>query len=75
MADPADVAGDTIEVCHADALRRQIGKSAPELQPAWSEWDGKHCVEPDCGAVIPKARAAANRCRCVECQERLEMGR
>lgn len=72
MADPADIAGAAIEACQDDAHRRQIGKSAPERQPGWEQWDGKHCVEEDCGAVIPKARAAQNRCRCVECQERLE---
>ncbi len=69
MADPADIANDTLETCLADAQRRALGKSAPESHP---DFDGKHCVEEDCGVVMPPGRLALGRVRCVECQHRLE---
>lgn len=72
MADPADIAGDTLEVCLADAEQRARGKSAPEAQPNYAEWDHKHCVEEDCGVELPQARIDAKRCRCIDCQTILE---
>lgn len=69
MADPADIAAETIEACTADAHRRQIGKSGPESHP---DFDGVHCVEDDCGVVIPKLRLDMGRVRCVDCQALLE---
>ena len=72
MADVADVAGETIETCLADAQRRALGRSAPESHP---DFDGVHCVEQDCGAEIPEARIVLGKVRCVECQQRLERGR
>ena len=63
VADPADIAANTIEVCLADAERRARGKSAYETHP---DFDGFHCVE--CEAVIPPQRLRLGRVRCVDCQ-------
>lgn len=41
----------------------------PEKHP---DFDGKHCVEEDCGVEIPQKRLAHGRVRCVDCQERIE---
>lgn len=70
--DAADVAANTIEVCQADAMRRALGKSGPESHP---DFDGVHCVEPDCEIEIPTARLALGKVRCVDCQELLEKGK
>ena len=69
MADLADLAGDTIEVCLKDAEVRARGKSAPEFD---SRFDGRHCVEEDCEVEIPTARLNMGKVRCVECQALLE---
>ena len=74
MADHADIAGDTVEVCQADAERRARGRSDPTKQKDWALWDGIHCVEPDCEIELPEARAALCRIRCVDCQVLLEKG-
>ena len=70
MADHADIATATVETCQADAERRQRGKSAPENQPGYTEFDGYHCV--DCGAEVPTLRLRWGRIRCVDCQKFLE---
>jgi RNA polymerase-binding transcription factor DksA len=72
MADPADIAADTVEACQADAERRARGKSGPEHD---SRFDGLHCVEEDCGVEIPRERLNALKVRCVDCQARLEKRR
>ena len=69
MADAADIAGETLEACQADAERRARGRSAPEQHP---DFDGENCVEEDCGVAIPPARLALGKVRCIECQERKE---
>ena len=69
MADPADIANDTLEVCQADAERRARGKSAPESHP---DFDGIHCVQEECGVEIPAGRLALGKVRCRDCQELLE---
>lgn len=68
--DHADIAGETIETCQADAERRARGKSAPETHP---DFDGAHCV--DCEEEIPPGRLALKKVRCVECQSLLEKRR
>ena len=70
MADPVDKANDTVETCTAEAEARARGKSAPEHDPSF---DGTHCIEDDCGAVIPPARLALGRIRCVDCQRLTEV--
>lgn len=69
MADAADIAASTIETCTAEAERRARGKSGPESDP---RFDGKHCVEADCGLEIPAARLNVGKVRCVDCQTLLE---
>ena len=69
MADIADLAGEAIEACIEDAQRRALGRSAPETHP---DFDGEHCIEPECGVVIPTGRLALGRVRCVECQHLIE---
>jgi len=54
----------------ADALRRGLGKSAPELQPDFADSDGTHCF--DCGSDLPPERIENERVRCAECQAQLE---
>ena len=70
MADIADIAGEGIEACLADAERRARGKSAPERHP---DFDGEHCV--DCEESILAGRLALGKVRCVECQQVLEKRR
>lgn len=67
MADHADIAGETVDYCTAEAERRARGKSGPESHP---DFDGSHCV--DCEEDIPAKRLALKKVRCVECQARLE---
>lgn len=69
MADLIDVATASVEVCQAEAERRARGKSAPEFHP---EFDGVHCVEPDCGVEIPPGRLALGKVRCIDCQRLIE---
>jgi len=70
--DPADIAGETIDICTADALRRQLGKSAPEFD---ARFDGSRCVEPDCGVALPIERLNLGKVRCVDCQSLAERRR
>jgi hypothetical protein len=70
--DHADIAGNTIEVCQAEAERRARGKSGPEYHP---DFDGMHCVEELCGLPIPPARLALGKIRCIDCQELRERGK
>ena len=72
MADPADIAGETIVACIQDALARARGKSAPEHD---ARFDGAHCVEEDCGVSLPRERLNMGRVRCVDCQALAERRR
>jgi phage/conjugal plasmid C-4 type zinc finger TraR family protein len=69
-ADESDRASAIEAAFNADALRDARRKTQPETHP---DFDGKHCVE--CGEIIPKARLALGRVRCVECQSVLERHR
>ena len=69
MADIADKADGAIEACTEDAVRRAVGKSAPEFD---ARFDGVHCVEDECGVTIPLARRAMGKVRCIDCQTRRE---
>lgn len=60
--DHADIAGDTIEYCQADALRRQLGRG--KVRDA--RYDGVHCVE--CDEEIPEARRKTEAVTCIDCQ-------
>ncbi len=68
--DIADIANDRAELILERALRAQVGKSAPETHP---DFNGKDCV--DCEELIPPARLALGKVRCVECQGILERRR
>jgi RNA polymerase-binding transcription factor DksA len=72
MADPADIAGETIVVCIQEAVARVRGKSAPEHD---ARFDGAHCVEEDCGVALPRERLNLGRVRCVDCQALAERRR
>ncbi len=70
MADLADNADLPIALFQAAAESRARGRSAPESHP---DFDGRTCVEPDCGAEIPAGRLALGKVRCVECVARQEL--
>jgi len=72
MADPADIAGETVDICLADAERRARGKSGAEFD---ARFDGTHCVEENCGAPLPRKRLNMGRVRCVDCQALVERRR
>ena len=72
MPDLADHADPLIALFQAAAEQRARGKSGPQSHP---DFDGLHCVQPDCGAEIPAGRLALGRVRCVECQGLKERGR
>ncbi|MHB8388016.1 MAG: TraR/DksA C4-type zinc finger protein [Acidobacteriaceae bacterium] len=67
MADPVDIANETVEVFLAASVHRAVGKSAPESHP---DFDGVRCVE--CDEKIPALRLALGKVRCVDCQIALE---
>lgn len=68
MSDHADIAGDVVETCLDDALKRQLGKgTAPEFDP---DFDGVNCI--DCDCPIPAARLTMQKVRCVDCQHLFE---
>jgi RNA polymerase-binding transcription factor DksA len=52
-----------------DAIDRVRAQLVPETHP---DFDGVHCI--DGGEVIPPARLALGKIRCVNCQELKERG-
>ena len=46
--------------------------SRPESDP---NFDGRHCVEEDCGDAIPEGRLALGKIRCITCQQAKEKRR
>jgi RNA polymerase-binding transcription factor DksA len=64
MADFIDDAQAVNELHQEVSLRNQQAKVQPESHP---DFDGQHCV--DCTDLIPLARLAWGRIRCVGCQE------
>jgi RNA polymerase-binding transcription factor DksA len=68
-ADPIDQAAQlSADMLDADIKNARAG-AAPESHP---DFDGKHCVEEECGVKIPAARLKLGRIRCVDCQGRRE---
>lgn len=55
-----------------EALRKASRACAPEFH---ENFDGTHCIEDDCGEVIPPGRLALGKIRCVTCQELREKAR
>lgn len=54
-----------------DKALANVRAKANEAVP--QDWDGETCYERGC--VIPKARLALGKFRCVACQEIIERGR
>jgi RNA polymerase-binding transcription factor DksA len=67
--DVLDQAAYVTEVMTEKAVAYQREFAKPEKHP---DFDGKHCVEADCGVAIPKERLKLGKVRCVDCQSRLE---
>jgi hypothetical protein len=67
--DILDQAAAVTDFLTEHAVDAQRALAAPEQHP---RFDGKHCVEDDCGIELPSARLALGRVRCVDCQGRLE---
>jgi len=66
---------------HAQQITEQLRSAAeaaarlaaqPERDP---RFDGSHCVEDDCGKLLPQVRIDAGRIRCVDCQNLIEQKR
>lgn len=68
-ADILDQAAGLTEFITERAVKQRRALAAPETHP---DFDGKHCVEEDCGVEIPGERLALGRVRCVDCQSRRE---
>lgn len=67
LRDEGDIASAIEMEFTANAIKQQQAKNAPETHP---DFDGEHCI--DCDIVIPAARLALNKIRCVTCQGILE---
>lgn len=68
-ADAIDHATETSQQLLEKDIANARAGAAPESDP---RFDGKSCVEEDCGVAIPAGRLALGRIRCVECQELIE---
>lgn len=67
-ADELDMAADLQQRANDDGLARvrlQLVQSHPDF-------DGVHCIEPDCGEELPAVRIAYKRVRCAACQTEVE---
>ena len=64
LGDQANHAQEVFTSAALEGARRAV---MPQAHPSF---DGRSCV--DCGQVIPKARLAMGRVRCVYCQTGLE---
>lgn len=60
-----------LEQLHRDAAIA----AAQRPEKAHPEFDGKHCIESECGDVIPAGRLALGKVRCVDCQAAKEKQR
>ncbi len=69
MGDIIDNANDAADTFRDADIGRARAGAARETH---RDFDGKHCVEADCGAELPQARLDLGRIRCVSCQELLE---
>ena len=67
-----DLAQRLEEVARTSAEQAAHAACAPETHP---DFDGAHCVEADCGDLIPAGRLSLGRVRCRDCQERVERRR
>jgi hypothetical protein len=67
-ADELEVAEEVREQAVADGLA-SVRARLIEKHP---DFDGKHCIEPDCGDELPPVRIAYGRIRCTPCQCEVE---
>lgn len=58
-----------LELLHRNAAI-EAAMSKPEKRSA--RFDGKHCIEEECGEEIPAGRLALGKVRCLDCQVRKE---
>lgn len=69
LADQSDRATRGESIFNEEALARHRLDNAEEPHP---EFDGRHCIEPDCQDEIPEGRLATGAVRCIHCQSRKE---
>lgn len=67
--DILDQANAITEFTTERAIAQRRAMAAPESHP---KFDGKHCVEEECGVEIPAERLALGKVRCVDCAALLE---
>lgn len=67
--DVLDQASRTEQMERDNGVKAAMLASAPQRH---HRFDGTHCVEEDCGVVIPDARLAMGKVRCVDCQSDLD---
>lgn len=67
MADPVDRADQEIDALHQSGMIKVSKALAPETHP---DFEAPYCL--DCAEIIPDARLAWGRIRCVFCQTKLE---
>lgn len=66
--DPIDEANALAALIADSAIAQARNALAPESHP---DFDGEHCI--DCDILIPEARLALGKIRCVDCQSLLEI--
>lgn len=75
--EPADPCPDVLDqASRTEQMERDNGVKAAALACApqtHHRFDGIHCVEDDCGVVIPAARLAQGKVRCTDCQAEREL--
>lgn len=71
-ADVLDQATKFEEMERSHSVRAASDACAPQKHHLF---DGTHCVEEDCGVVIPGVRLKAGRVRCTDCETLLEQAR
>lgn len=68
-ADVLDQAAVVTDLLTQKLIAERRALAAPESHP---DFDGRHCVEEDCGEEIPDERLSLQKVRCVSCQVRIE---
>lgn len=71
-ADVLDQASVVTDLLTTKLIERQRELAKPEKHP---DFDGRHCVEEECGESIPDERLGLGKIRCISCQELLEKSR
>ena len=76
-ADEFDVASQLADQANEQARLRMAAAEALRIRRTQiaindGDFDGIHCVEPDCGVELPATRVANHCMRCTACETRLE---